>query len=441
MNINANIIRVKEYDSIKVGEDWNSSKKQVSDKEVEAIADHLALTGCELFTFGHRMIKATNWVGTLSIGDKCIEVYPKIDTPDDLDSLMRARENLIHMISVAGYAPFAEAGLSPLLRSEKPLITAYMEIYVDYLTREWRKGMIREYVVQEENKTFLKGKLLMKEHLRSNMVRRDRFFTSCDEFIEDNNISQILKAALLICRSQKISDTVSRKSSGLLMDFESVSSVNMPGETIDRISIDRRHTRYEPVFNLAKMVLRMTSPDSPTGGPEVYSLMFDMNEVFERFVAEELRRALSNSPFVVRYQMGGKSLLRKNGDRRFGLKPDFGIFDGKEVVCLLDTKWKKLDLKARHSNVAQSDMYQMYAYGKEYDSPLTILVYPRFENLPEVVAEYHHNEDDEKGIPRKIKVSTIDVSLNLSLIINQIEFSKSLKRLVDCEDELKEVAS
>lgn len=425
-----NTIRIREYDSILIGESWDASANTISGIEAAAIERHMEETGRNLLTFGHKQLKSTNWVGTLAVGDKCIEVYPKIDSTDGSDPLGRARENLIHMVATAGYVPYTEAGLFPLLKSQKPIISAYMELYVDNLAREWRRGMIKEYVIKEENKTFLKGKLIFSEHFKSNLIRKDRFYTSCDEFIEDNYASRLLKSALLVCRSQKISEEVRRKAAGLIPDFESVASEYLPPEIVKQISVDRRHMRYEPVINLAKAILSMSSPDAPSDSAKVYSLMFDMNEVFERFVASELRRALSGSSYVVRFQVGGKSLLRKDGKARFNLNPDFGVFSGKEVVCLLDTKWKKLDLDKTHSNVSQSDMYQMYAYGKEYDSPLTILVYPRMDKLPEVVAEYYHHEDEINGLPRKISVATLNVSSDFSQLGNRIELRNTLKRLV-----------
>ena len=39
---------------------------------------------------------------------------------------------------------------------------------------------------------------------------------------------------------------------------------------------------------------------------------------------------------------------------------------------MIDTKWKRLDMSRPHENVSQSDVYQMYAYGKEYDLPKVI---------------------------------------------------------------------
>ena len=76
------------------------------------------------------------------------------------------------------------------------------------------------------------------------------------------------------------------------------------------------------------------------------------------------------------------------------------------------------------------DMYQMYAYGKEYKSPRTILLYPRFDNLPEVIATYkHHTENDDSNLTHEILVASVDISPPLNLHANRKKLRSSLKRL------------
>ena len=110
----------------------------------------------------------------------------------------------------------------------------------------------------------------------------------------------------------------------------------------------------------------------------------------------------------VRLQVGGRALLREGTANRFWLRPDVGIFRGSHPVCLLDTKWKRLDPAKPYSGVSQADMYQMYAYGKEHRVPVVIALYPRTDHLGEQVAVYRHQPGDATA-PR-IVISTVDVN-------------------------------
>lgn len=47
----------------------------------------------------------------------------------------------------------------------------------------------------------------------------------------------------------------------------------------------------------------------------------------------------------------------------------------------MDTKWKLLSEKNNNYGISQSDIYQMYAYNKKYDSRNVTLLYPLTPNI------------------------------------------------------------
>lgn len=430
-----NTLIIREYERFAVGSRWNAAAKTISEKEVAAIVTYQGRLGMELIEFGYRNARATNWVGTLGVGEKTVEVIPKIDSSVGPLSEAKTRENLLYMLSRAGYVPLAPAEITRMVHSGKPLLAAFLDLYVDNLAREWRRGAIRNYVTQSENRSFLRGKLLYRDQLRENLIQQQRFFTSCDEFIEDNRVARLLKAALERCCRQRLCADVARKAKSLILDFESVSSVVFSGEELQRIEVDRQIQRFGPLVSLAKIILREGSPSSSPSGDTVYSLMFDMNEVFERFVAAELTQSLVGQNLIVKSQVRGKSLLQQNGKQRFQLRPDIGVFRDGKALCLLDTKWKRLDSGKPYGNVSQADMYQMYAYGKEFEAPLTVLVYPRHGNLPAVVSEYEHNDPASPGAePKRIVVGTVDVTNQLNLLLNQQQVRADLARLASLKN-------
>lgn len=99
------------------------------------------------------------------------------------------------------------------------------------------------------------------------------------------------------------------------------------------------------------------------------------------------------------------------------------------MLCLVDTKWKRLDPAKPHGNVSQSDVYQAYAYGKEYRSPRVILLYPRWGALPSVQARYAHprHTGDE---PREVWIATVDVSQPLHTSAGVRQLRDDLRELV-----------
>ncbi len=427
-----NTIVLREFEPCKVGPRWSATNRTISSRELSAICSYQDRTGNELFSLGYQCIKATNWVGSIGIGDKCIEVIPKIDAVDGQLAEATTRENLLAMVASAGYVPLARTEIARLAHTGKPLLVAFLDLYVDNLAREWRRGPIRRYVTKIENRQYLRGKLLLPQHLKANAFQQQRFLTASDEFIEDNNVSRLLKAALYRCLQQQLCEQVARKAKGLMPDLEDVALTDFAPDVRERITVDRQIKRFEPLVNLAKIILRNSSPSPSPTNESVYALMFDMNEVFERFIAAELHRAMAGRSVSVQAQVGGRHLLHQNGKGRFALRPDLAVFKGATTLCIIDTKWKRLDLAKPHANVSQADMYQMYAYGKEFASPRTILLYPRYGSLPDIVATYAHctNAQGEEDQLRQILVATIDVAAPITSNLGVRALHKNLTKLI-----------
>ena len=68
-----------------------------------------------------------------------------------------------------------------------------------------------------------------------------------------------------------------------------------------------------------------------------------------------------------------------------------------EVKHILDTKWKRIDEQANDPkrDITQSDMYQLYSYGKKYNCEKVALIYPRTDKFKE---HFHYCFDEELSL-------------------------------------------
>jgi 5-methylcytosine-specific restriction enzyme subunit McrC len=86
---------------------------------------------------------------------------------------------------------------------------------------------------------------------------------------------------------------------------------------------------------------------------------------------------------ALRTQARSHHLVRHLGKDWFRLKPDFVVRHGNQDLMVLDTKWKLLDsLKVNGKDkygLAQSDFYQLQAYGQTYldGKGDVVLIYPK----------------------------------------------------------------
>ncbi len=412
MTFDRNILVLREYESVTIGPRWDPMNKIVPPSMVAELECLQADRGIELLSVFRRRVQARNFVGVVRVGAHAIEILPKTDLADDA-----TRRRLVEMLSIAGTLPQLDCGIADLSVSTPCLLDAFMRAYTQQLTMEWHRGRIANYRRVDQNRSCLRGKLLFAEHFRRNQLRPERFFTRADQFLTDVCPSRLLKAGLDVCRQHGTSDQTRRDAAALLPEFDEVSNQAFTDADLDAIKTDRRIARFDPLLNLAKMFLRGRVPDRP-GHAATYSLLFDMNSIFEQYIGRLVQRVCS-SPLRVQMQVVQQSLVTKEGKRRFLLRPDIAVRKGSKIQCLIDTKWKRLDLQKAHQGVRQSDMYQAYAYAREYDCPVVVLLYPRFGELAPNVASYRLRSMN--GLQPQIRIDTVDVSAPAHVVVNELK--------------------
>ncbi|MBX2079273.1 restriction endonuclease, partial [Campylobacter peloridis] len=75
-------------------------------------------------------------------------------------------------------SPFKTSNISSLQVFRMPLFEIFITMFLDEFDKVYKKGLLRSYVNCEENRAFLKGKLLFNEHIKLNFIHKERFFTS-----------------------------------------------------------------------------------------------------------------------------------------------------------------------------------------------------------------------------------------------------------------------
>ncbi|PNQ03595.1 hypothetical protein RM69_09305, partial [Mesotoga sp. SC_NapDC3] len=108
--------------------------------------------------------------------------------------------------------------------------------------------------------------------------------------------------------------------------------------------------------------------------------------------------------------------------RAFALRPDIVLEFGERKV-IMDTKWKLLSDTDRNSGISQSDMYQMYAYGKKYVADRIVLLYPYSDKIGRTDIGYS-SRDSVKVDIRFVDLRNPDESISeiLSEVSNVLEW-------------------
>ncbi|MBK7779594.1 MAG: hypothetical protein IPJ58_02165 [Ardenticatenia bacterium] len=165
----------------------------------------------------------------------------------------------------------------------------------------------------------------------------------------------------------------------LLLD--GVTDVGVQEADFGRIAINRQNERFEDVLRFCRLLLAGRTPTVQAGGTQTFSLLFDMNKVFERFVAAFLRRHVVERFLDVEVLAHAghhkRHLMESDGMGVLRLEPDVLVEGPEGRRLVMDTKWKLLSPSRRgRGGVAESDLYQLYAYTRRYGCARSVLLYP-----------------------------------------------------------------
>ena len=401
-------IQVKEYDLLHYDQPGLECDV-LTDRQVESLkrVDKYVKTG--VIDWQRDGVKFTQFCGVLPLGKDAIEVLPKVHGIESIDNDKSgaSRKVLIKMLRQAKRLSTPKSGSTGIDIQKHHLLDIFIDNFCKELFSQLHQGVIKTYVSRENNLSVLRGKLLIKEQLRKNLIHKEHFYCRYDEFIEDNDYNQVIKATVRCLFNRVTNNRIKRKLSELLNIFDAVSEKQKFPADVDRLPRNRMVNRYNDVFSMCRMFLAGVSPDVITGRPEALSLLFDMNKLFEEFVYRRIAKVASRMNLVAKDQKPQRYLARctVNDSDMFKMMPDISILDNQgKILAIIDTKWKLLNPEKPKYDISQSDMYQMLAYATQYHCNNIILLYPFNANLEKPLPSLRIKQGGQR-----ISIKTVDL--------------------------------
>ncbi|WP_144361939.1 McrC family protein [Shewanella sp. MSW] len=339
------------------------------------------------FRRGCRLLQVQNYVGIIFVpsGDH-IEVLPKtgLDSDSGETTYEQARATLLVMLQALGEFRHIQLDNAALKTLKMPLLEVFISQFLECVNHIVKRGLKRDYLRKVDNLLVKKGKLNMVGQFRHNTVAKHRFYCEFDEYVENTRVNRLLKSAMLMVQGYCRNHSNQKLLRELLFAFDAVpKSLNIK-QDFDSVKLDRGMQHYKAALSWAKLILDGASPISMKGRTKAPSLLFPMESVFESFVAKTLRSQLPTA-YSLRTQAKTEKLVTHHlgpGKQRnlFTLKPDLMIERDGEQVCVLDTKWKRINPDSTDKfDLSQADFYQMFAYGQKYlkAEGTLVLIYPQ----------------------------------------------------------------
>ena len=398
------IIRCLEHEVLPVVSRRASSEKALEDRHLKLLASLQKDLPPKAFNWGYKQIKCGHFCGVVQLDDVSLEILPKIAGKEEDPG--SCRKALIQMLCKAKLFKSHKGGEADVDVQKLILLDIFIVHFCVELQTQIVQGKLRNYVAYEEDIRVFRGRLLFDQQIKRNLVNKERLHCRYDELSEDILINQVIKFTLRLLQSQCHSSCSRKMVVELLTAFGNISDKPVTLQSFDHLSFDRTSARYKPLLEQCRLFIAQLNPDVLAGPAKAFSLLFDMNQLFESWLVALVKPFAVGRGLTLKVQGPRQYLARRTDiDKQvFQMKPDISLLDSAgRVIMIIDAKWKLLESEEAKLGVSQADMYQMLSYSASYGVNDLRLVYPFQKGLSPA---YGFNMNNG----RLLTVATVDVS-------------------------------
>lgn len=348
--------------------------RDTDDQTIEALQKYYGADGTPYFSLIHKGVKFNQYVGVIQVGRKQIEILPKVDRLADEEDTWRGV--LIQMLRMTSGIEAEATSSSHLKVLPNSIFNLYIELFIKECERLTHRGLIKRYQKRRENKQALKGRLNIAGQIRENLVHKERFHVEYSAYDQNHLINQILKQTLVVLTHVTPVPSLQNRIKRQLLHFEEIDGFIPTEAAFNSIAYGRKNRHYKKALQIARLILLNYHPDISKGTNDVLALMFDMNDLWEKYIGMQIRRFYSDK-YDVKLQ-SKKDFWKSSTGKLKRLKPDIILRSKQngEPSIIIDTKWKlPYDMKP-----SDEDLRQMFAYNRLFGSKKSMLLYPGTNN-------------------------------------------------------------
>lgn len=385
------LLEVREFESITGNADYKDDDnfKYLDEKAFhdlvefihEFAGDEENADALEFMRIGYKrnvgdVVSIKNYVGLIQMRNGFqVQVLPKIDFGEEDERNVQTKRVFLKMLRSMKDFPSKVFNDANLKADRMNLYEIFINMYLQEVRQLVKRGIKSDYVQEEDNLKYYKGKLLVGKHVRANLAHKECFYVAFEEFHPNRPENRLVKATLEKLQKLTASAENSKEIRQLLTAFEMVESSKNYEKDFSKVVINRNTKDYEMLMQWSKVFLMNKSFTTFTGSTTSRSLLFPMESVYESYVAQQMKKVFCPDGWEVSSQDKGHYLFVEP-KRQFALRPDIVVKKGSRTI-ILDTKWKSLiNNEGKNYGISQADMYQMYAYSKKYNTPEIWLLYP-----------------------------------------------------------------
>ena len=337
-------------------------------------------------------------------------------------------QNIYYMLSYA-FQVLNEDGYKQVATEEfENAAELCAAILVTGVSSQLKRGLGKEYIVQTEELSTLRGKIDISASVKEQTMLRKRLVCNYDEFSVYSYMNRIIRTTMDTLVRSNISKDRKKQLRKLLIYFAEVEPLNR--ESINwKLQFNKNNQTYQMLISICYLILKGLLQTTSDGSTKLMDFLDEqrMCRLYEKFILEyfkkehpEVKASASQIPWDT--DDGYREMLPV-------MQSDIMLKQG-EKTLVIDAKYyahttqKQYDVNTLHSG----NLYQIFTYVKNLDTERTgnvsgMLLYAKTD---EVVLP--NNEYKMGG--NAISVKTLDLDCDFT------EIKKQLDGIVDIYFEL-----
>jgi 5-methylcytosine-specific restriction enzyme subunit McrC len=419
------ILEVREFDTITYNAEYKDDDnfKYLDNKIFQELVKFIhefsgneeSADALEFMRIGYRrnvgeVISINNYVGIIQMKNGFqVQVLPKIDL-GEIDDTIQTKRIFLKMLRSMKDFPSKVFNEANVKTDRMNLYEIFINMYLGEVRQLVKRGIKSDYVKNEDNLNYYKGKLIVRQQLHVNIAHREKFYMEFEEFHPNRPENRIVKSTLEKLQNITTSAENSKEVRQLLAAFELVKPSKNYEKDFSKVVINRNTKEYENLMKWSKIFLTNKSFTTFSGSITSRALLFPMETVYESYVAQQIKRIFCPDGWEVSSQDKGQYLFIEPR-KQFALRPDIVAKLGTRTI-IMDTKWKRLISNERKNyGISQNDMYQMYVYSKKYNTSEIWLLYPINDEMRGLEPIVFYSDDDTYVRIYFVDVANIEDSL------------------------------
>lgn len=357
-------------------------------------------------------IKAFNYVGTIQLSKKRINIFPRFD---------KSFSKLIYLILYTKDIKFKNFKQNlKTTKGEDDLIEIVIQLFIEEVENILKRDFTKDYTRKTDNLEVIKGRINFTQDLKKNYLRGNKIYCEFDELNYNTIENQVILKALIIAKHKVNNTATKRRIQKYIKILETYCTVYEKSR-FPKIAYNRLNVHYKEIHYFCEIIMNNIGIKNIYKSGEFlgkYSILIDMNELFEKFVAKLCKVYLSETYDVLTQYKKRDAIVTSMGKTYKYIIPDI-VLRKKTTgdFTIIDTKNKDYD----NNRLSNSDIYQLSFYGMYFsdmfEKPVKIsVVYPKYETVSFVEDKIFIQSMGKKRQGVSIHIKGVDINEALDYI-------------------------